>query len=84
MFFSFCSCNPIYGETSNPLRVGFTPGGSSSGEGCLIGGGASLLGFGTDIAGSIRQPAHMCGICGLKPTMDRISKQGLQGIEDIN
>nr|CAB3244153.1 fatty-acid amide hydrolase 1-like [Phallusia mammillata] len=79
LMLSFSSCNPIYGETSNPHKLGFTPGGSSAGEGSLIGAGGSLLGFGTDIAGSIRQPAHMCGICGFKPTMNRLSKQGLQG-----
>ena len=72
----------MFGETVNPLNTKFTPGGSSSGEGSLVASGGSVLGFGSDIAGSIRCPAHMCGIAGLKPTMNRISKRGLQGNEN--
>ncbi|XP_078489728.1 fatty-acid amide hydrolase 1-like isoform X2 [Ciona intestinalis] len=75
----FESSNPIFGETGNPKNVNYTPGGSSSGSGSLVGSGGSVLGFGTDIGGSIRNPAHFCGVCGLKPTMQRLSKIGLQG-----
>ncbi|XP_039262529.2 vitamin D3 hydroxylase-associated protein-like isoform X1 [Styela clava] len=71
------SSNPIYGETSNPLNHEFSPAGSSSGEGAIVGAGASVLGFGSDIAGSIRVPAHFCGICGFKPTKYRISSSGM-------
>uniref|UniRef100_A0A8C1XJH7 Fatty-acid amide hydrolase 1 n=1 Tax=Cyprinus carpio TaxID=7962 RepID=A0A8C1XJH7_CYPCA len=67
-----CS-NPIYGQTLNPCNLQKSPGGSSGGEGALIGGGGSFLGIGTDIAGSIRIPASFCGICGFKPTAKRIS-----------
>ncbi|KAK7144203.1 hypothetical protein R3I94_010582 [Phoxinus phoxinus] len=71
-----CS-NPIYGQTLNPRNLQKTPGGSSGGEGALIGGGGSILGFGTDIGGSIRIPAAFCGICGFKPTSKRLSGQGI-------
>lgn len=49
-----------------------SPGGSSGGEGALIAAGGSLLGLGTDIGGSIRFPSAFCGICGIKPTGNRI------------
>uniref|UniRef100_A0A7M4FK59 Fatty-acid amide hydrolase 1 n=1 Tax=Crocodylus porosus TaxID=8502 RepID=A0A7M4FK59_CROPO len=62
-----CS-NVIFGQTLNPLNHKKSPGGSSGGEGALIAGGGSLLGFGTDVAGSIRLPSSFCGLCGLKPT----------------
>ncbi|XP_070817906.1 fatty-acid amide hydrolase 1 [Chaetodon trifascialis] len=74
-----CS-NPIYGQTMNPHNPQKTPGGSSSGEGALIGGGGSLLGLGSDIGGSIRIPASFCGICGFKPTAGRLSSQGVNPI----
>ncbi|XP_071773720.2 fatty-acid amide hydrolase 1 [Centroberyx gerrardi] len=71
-----CS-NPIYGQTLNPHNLQKTSGGSSGGEGALIGGGGSILGFGTDIGGSIRIPSSFCGICGIKPTSGRLSSQGI-------
>ncbi|XP_069006420.1 fatty-acid amide hydrolase 1 isoform X2 [Embiotoca jacksoni] len=69
--------NPIYGQTLNPHNPQKTSGGSSGGEGALIGGGGSLLGIGSDIGGSVRIPSSFCGICGLKPTPGRLSSQGL-------
>ncbi|KAK1795849.1 hypothetical protein P4O66_009872 [Electrophorus voltai] len=81
-----CS-NPIYGMTVNPHNLQKTCGGSSGGEGALIGGGGSILGLGTDIAGSIRIPASFCGICGFKPTFNRISLHGVnscvKGIKSV-
>ncbi|XP_058258481.1 fatty-acid amide hydrolase 1-like isoform X2 [Hemibagrus wyckioides] len=71
-----CS-NPIYGRTVNPCNLEKTPGGSSGGEAALIAAGGSVLGLGTDLGGSIRIPAAFCGICGLKPTNNRISMHGL-------
>uniref|UniRef100_A0A3P8Y1F7 Fatty-acid amide hydrolase 1 n=1 Tax=Esox lucius TaxID=8010 RepID=A0A3P8Y1F7_ESOLU len=68
--------NPIYGHTLNPHNPQKTPGGSSGGEGALIGGGGSVLGLGSDIGGSIRIPASFCGICGFKPTVNRLSLKG--------
>ncbi|XP_054141888.1 vitamin D3 hydroxylase-associated protein-like [Melozone crissalis] len=73
-----CS-NLIFGQTLNPLNPQKSPGGSSGGEGALIAGGGSILGMGSDVAGSIRLPSSFCGICGLKPTGNRISKQGVVG-----
>ncbi|NWU16251.1 FAAH1 hydrolase, partial [Cephalopterus ornatus] len=69
--------NLIFGQTCNPLLYTRTPGGSSGGEGALIGGGGSILGIGTDVGGSLRFPAAFCGICALKPTGNRLSKRGI-------
>lgn len=69
---SYDCSNPIYGQTVNPHNLQKTSGGSSGGEGALIGGGGSLLGIGSDIGGSIRIPSAFCGICGFKPTTGRI------------
>ncbi|XP_004285814.1 fatty-acid amide hydrolase 1 [Orcinus orca] len=77
--FSYDCCNPLFGQTVNPWKSSKSPGGSSGGEGALIAAGGSLLGLGTDIGGSIRFPSAFCGICGLKPTGNRISKSGLKG-----
>uniref|UniRef100_A0A3P8S2U5 Fatty-acid amide hydrolase 1 n=1 Tax=Amphiprion percula TaxID=161767 RepID=A0A3P8S2U5_AMPPE len=75
---SYDCSNPMYGQTVNPHNLQKTSGGSSGGEGALIGGGGSLLGIGSDIGGSIRIPASFCGICGFKPTAGRLSSQGFQ------
>lgn len=61
--------NPLWGLTTNPYDPKYTPGGSTGGEAVLIARGASALGFGTDIGGSIRIPSHMMGIYGLKPSV---------------
>ncbi|NXR38567.1 VDHAP protein, partial [Zosterops hypoxanthus] len=66
-----CS-NLIFGQTLNPLNHQKSPGGSSGGEGALIAGGGSILGIGSDMGGSIRLPSSFCGLCGLKPTGNRI------------
>jgi len=71
------SCNPVYGRTKNPLNPNRGPGGSSGGEAAAIAGYGSPCGLGTDIGGSIRVPAHFCGIAGIKPTVDRLSSIGL-------
>ena len=65
--------NPIYGRTNNPWNLDRSPGGSSGGEGALVAAGGSALGLGTDIGGSIRVPAHCCGVHGLKPTSGRLT-----------
>ncbi|NXU85044.1 FAAH1 hydrolase, partial [Xiphorhynchus elegans] len=69
--------NLIFGQTRNPLLYTKTPGGSSGGEGALVGGGGSILGIGTDVGGSLRFPAAFCGVCALKPTGNRLSKRGV-------
>jgi amidase len=71
------SDNLIYGRTNNPYDLSRTPGGSSGGESAIIAAGGSPLGLGTDAGGSIRVPAHFCGIAGLKPTSGRIPFTGL-------
>ncbi len=71
--------NAIYGRTPNPWHLGRSSGGSSGGEAAAVALGASPCGMGTDIGGSIRIPAHFCGVFGLKPTVDRISVRGSQG-----
>uniref|UniRef100_A0A803TUW1 Fatty-acid amide hydrolase 1 n=1 Tax=Anolis carolinensis TaxID=28377 RepID=A0A803TUW1_ANOCA len=71
--------NSIFGQTVNPLDHKRTPGGSSGGEGALIAGGGSILGFGSDLGGSIRLPSSFCGICGFKPTAGRLSNSGIRG-----
>ena len=68
--------NPVYGRSNNPLDFERSPGGSSGGEGALIASHASPLGLGSDGGGSIRIPSHFCGICGLKPTTNRLSMRG--------
>ncbi|XP_035699652.1 fatty-acid amide hydrolase 1-like [Branchiostoma floridae] len=69
---SMACSNPVFGETLNPVDPTRSPGGSSGGEGALIRSGGSVLGVGSDIAGSARIPAHFCGIHGFKPTAYRI------------
>lgn len=68
--------NPVYGRTNNPWNPERTPGGSTGGEGAILAAGGSALGLGSDIGGSIRVPAHFCGISGLKPTSGRLSVMG--------
>lgn len=63
--------NVIYGATKNPYDLTRTCGGSSGGEGAILGAGASIFGIGSDIGGSVRLPAAFCGIFGHKPS-DRI------------
>uniref|UniRef100_A0A8C5K1Q0 Fatty-acid amide hydrolase 1 n=1 Tax=Jaculus jaculus TaxID=51337 RepID=A0A8C5K1Q0_JACJA len=77
--FSYDCSNPLFGQTTNPWMSSKSPGGSSGGEGALIASGGSPLGLGTDIGGSIRFPSAFCGICGLKPTGNRLSLSGLKG-----
>ena len=68
--------NPVYGRANNPYNVAYSTTGSSSGEAAIIAAGGSPLGLGSDSGGSIRQPAHACGIAGLKPTTGRIPLTG--------
>ncbi|NXV98732.1 FAAH1 hydrolase, partial [Fregetta grallaria] len=74
--FNYDCSNPIFGQTLNPFNHQKSPGGSSGGEGALIAGGGSILGIGSDIGGSIRLPSSFCGLCGLKPTAERLSQCG--------
>jgi amidase len=62
------SYNPVYGATSNPWNSAHTPGGSSGGSAAALAAGLTGLEIGSDIGGSIRVPAHYCGVFGHKPT----------------
>ena len=62
------SYNPVYGATSNPWNLNHTPGGSSGGSAAALAAGLTGLEIGSDIGGSIRVPAHYCGVFGHKPT----------------
>jgi Asp-tRNA(Asn)/Glu-tRNA(Gln) amidotransferase A subunit family amidase len=68
--------NALSGKTSNPWNLERSSGGSSGGEAAAIAAGCSVGGVGSDGGGSIRVPAHFCGICGLKPTPGRIPGTG--------
>ncbi|GHO87160.1 amidase [Dictyobacter formicarum] len=67
------SDNPVYGRTNNPWDLMRTPGGSSGGEAAIIAAGGSPLGLGGDFGGSIRVPAHFCGLYSLLPTARRLT-----------
>ena len=68
--------NPVFGRTNNPHDLNRTPGGSSGGEAAAIAACLSPAGLGSDLSGSIRVPAHFCGIAGLKPTVGRVPMDG--------
>ena len=68
--------NDVYGRTNNPYNPMYSPAGSSSGEAAIIAAGGSPIGLGSDSGGSIRQPAHCCGIAALKPTSGRVPLTG--------
>ncbi len=72
------SCNPIFGRTNNPCDPARTPGGSSGGAAAAVAAGLSAFDIGTDLSGSLRVPAHFCGVYGLKPTEHRVSSHGLR------
>ena len=71
------SDNPVYGRTNNPWDLDRSPGGSSGGEAAIIAARGVPLGLGSDLGGSIRVPAHFCGIHGLKPTSGRLTNEGV-------
>jgi amidase len=73
---AFEADNLVYGRTNNPYDLLRTPGGSSGGEAAIIASAGSPLGLATDAAGSIRWPAHCCGIAGIKPTRGRVPLTG--------
>ena len=68
--------NLIYGRTLNPYDLERSPGGSSGGSAAIVACGGSALELGSDTGGSIREPAHLCGITGIKPTSGRTPRSG--------
>src|SRR5215467_9674156 len=77
MLADYQSNNPIFGRTNNPWNIERTPGGSSGGAAAALAAGMTPFEIGTDLSGSIRLPAHFCGVFGLKPTEHRVPLTGL-------
>lgn len=73
---SFFTDNLVYGKTNNPFDLTRSPGGSSGGAAAIIAAGGSPFDIGSDTGGSIRFPAHCCGVSGIKPTSGRVPRTG--------
>ena len=76
LLLDYTSENPVFGRTNNPHDVTRTPGGSSGGAAAAVSACLSAGDVGSDLAGSIRIPAHFCGIAGLLPTIGRVPNAG--------
>ncbi|HEX8476213.1 MAG TPA: amidase family protein [Pyrinomonadaceae bacterium] len=74
--------NPLYGRTNNPWNLARSPGGSSGGCAAIVAAGGASLSLGSDIGGSVRFPAHACGVSSLKPTSGRLTMHGHAPIFD--
>jgi amidase len=77
------SWNEVYGRTNNPWDLSRTPGGSSGGSAAALAAGLTGLDLGSDIASSIRNPAHFCGVFGHKPTFGLCPQRGHMLIEQL-
>jgi fatty acid amide hydrolase len=76
MLATYESDNPLFGRSVNPFSPRHSAGGSSGGDAAAVAAGLAPLGIGTDLAGSVRVPAHFCGVCALLPTRRRLPNQG--------
>lgn len=74
---SFESTNDVWGRTTNPHNDKYSPGGSTGGEAALLASGGSRIGIGSDVAGSVRVPAHFSGVYSLRCSTGRWPKMGM-------
>ncbi|MEO0391132.1 MAG: amidase [Pseudomonadota bacterium] len=72
MSLRWCTSNPLHGVTLNPWGAAITPGGSSGGASASLAAGIGVLAHGNDLGGSVRYPAHCCGLVGLRPSLGRV------------
>jgi aspartyl-tRNA(Asn)/glutamyl-tRNA(Gln) amidotransferase subunit A len=75
--FEALGMNPFYGDVHNPWMLSRSSGGSSGGSGAAVAASLCVAALGTDTGGSVRIPASLCGVVGLKPTYDLISREGV-------
>ncbi len=75
---SFESTNDLWGRTTNPHNSGYSPGGSTGGEGALLAFGGGRIGIGSDVAGSVRAPAHFSGVYSVRCSIGRWPKMGVE------
>lgn len=68
--------NLVYGQTHNPYNIAYSPAGSSGGAGAIVAAGGAFFDIGSDYGGSIRGPANVNGITGIKPTLGRVPRTG--------
>lgn len=73
---SYATDNKVYGRTNNPYDLERTPGGSSGGAAAIVAAGGSPFDIGSDTGGSIRIPAHLCGVTGIRPSSGRVPRTG--------
>ncbi len=78
------TANPLFGATRNPWATEWSPGGSSGGAGAAIAAGLVSIATATDVGGSIRIPAALCGLVGLKPSPGRIGRDPILASLDLN
>jgi aspartyl-tRNA(Asn)/glutamyl-tRNA(Gln) amidotransferase subunit A len=71
------TANPHYGPARNPWNADYSPGGSSGGSAAAVAASLCLGALGTDTGGSVREPAALCGLTGLRPAIGRLSTQGV-------
>jgi len=76
--------NLRYGLTRNPRNPDFSPGGSSGGDAALVASGGVAVGIGSDLGGSVRYPAHCCGVVGFKPSSGRVPMEGTWPFRDAD
>lgn len=75
--------NPDFGDCCNPLRAGYTPGGSSGGSGAAVAAGLCGIALGTDTMGSVRIPAAYCGVAGFKPSFGAVPSDGMVALAPL-